>query len=228
MIVGGEDGYRSSKPRAYLAAALLATVGVVTIIAMVSTGSEIQLIKDLDNMTESAFMEAALENDKRQQVVNIVYLAVFIAAAAAFIVWAHRVSTNLHPLREAGDAYQEYSPVKAVVWWFVPIAWYWMPYRVMKEIWRRSHFQQVQPSSALLTLWWVFWCAGNLLSGISVWDLWGPPPTVEGILMADYRELFANTVLVMAVPLAICVVLATTSAQERKLRELSQEPSPRP
>ena len=93
-----------------------------------------------------------------------------IAAVVTFLIWQVRCSMNLQPL---GMGDQKYSPTVGVVWWFIPIANFILPYLVMGEIWRRSHpnarpgFEPGQPSvprSRILIPWWLAFGVTGIMS----------------------------------------------------------------
>ena len=57
----------------------------------------------------------------------LLYGITHFSVVISFLMWIHRASGNLASI---GVKNQKSGPVAAVVWWFVPIAWFWMPYSV--------------------------------------------------------------------------------------------------
>lgn len=85
------------------------------------------------------------------------------AFAVLFLYWVYRAARNLElkniPLR--------ITPVGAVVWWFVPIAFFWQPYRIVSQLWRASvHGADWAKARApkSLPVWWALFWVGLLLS----------------------------------------------------------------
>ena len=88
-------------------------------------------------------------------------LAIGLTTALLVLMWIFRAN---HNARQLGAAGMRFAPGWAVGWYFVPIAWFWMPYLAMREIWRAS----VNPSdwgavpvSPLLRWWWGLWIVGS-------------------------------------------------------------------
>ena len=117
--------------------------------------------------------------------------------------WVYRANYNA---RQLGAADMRFTPGWAVGWHFVPIAWFWMPYLAMREIWRAS----VSPSDwatvpvwPLLRWWWGLWLVGPW--GLDSVDL------VAGFRLdeAGRETLDAATDLVeymLDIPLALALV----------------------
>jgi len=89
-------------------------------------------------------------------------IAIYIATIA-LLVWVYRAYSNLSAFH-AGDL--KSSPVMAVVLWLIPIVNWFIPWRVMNEIWRASDPQcpidprrptawKTSESSPLVTFWWL-------------------------------------------------------------------------
>ena len=91
------------------------------------------------------------------------------------MVWVYRCNSNAHvlcqPAADGSKTYEEmtFSPAWAVGWFFVPIAWLWKPFQVVREIWQVSAdaptWRDVEVP-ALLRIWWglylVYELTGNL------------------------------------------------------------------
>lgn len=101
--------------------------------------------------------EAATGIGAMEIVQGVMGLPVQLATVVLVLNWIHRAN---HNVRQLGAADMRFTPGWAVGWYFVPIAWFWKPYQVMREIWRASRnpsFWREQPVSALLPWWWVLW-----------------------------------------------------------------------
>ena len=61
----------------------------------------------------------------------LLYSITLLSVVISFLMLINRASKNLASI---GVENQKLGPVAAVVWWFVPIASFWMPYRVVAEI----------------------------------------------------------------------------------------------
>ncbi len=99
----------------------------------------------------------------------------------------------------------------AIIWWFVPLLWYWRPYQVMQEIWAGSHSENHHPR--LLLLWWATWVIGGTL----YWFAYiSGENTLSQVYWGNLMTIGASGVNILAGVLAIATVWQTTSAQERK------------
>jgi S1-C subfamily serine protease len=90
--------------------------------------------------------------DQLQAALPVVSLLALIIAAIAFCVWIHRAYRNLPAI---GGHDLKFNPAQAVWWWFVPVANYWQPYRVVREIWQRSG--PAGTRTRLVVAWWILW-----------------------------------------------------------------------
>ncbi|AUX70364.1 hypothetical protein CHX26_13440 [Porphyrobacter sp. HT-58-2] len=99
--------------------------------------------------------------------VLLINFVIYIGAVIAVAMWIHRGHRNLH---EAGIPDLKFSPGWAVGWYFVPIAFLFMPFQAMRELWTVSHnssdsFSASAPGN--LGMWWAFWIIGNILGNVS-------------------------------------------------------------
>ena len=139
------------------------------------------------------------------------WIVVWVVTAVLLLLWIHRAN---HNARQLGAADMDFTPMRAVGWYFVPVAWFWKPYEVMKEIWRAS----VDPSdwrgasvSRLLRYWWVlwivwFWC-WEIVVGAGVLNEGGSEPLAMTLLAAYF-------VLVVA----LCLVLRAIIGEVHRLQ----------
>jgi hypothetical protein len=78
----------------------------------------------------------------------------FVAAAAVFLVWFHRVRGNAEVFFPGA---LEKSPGWAIGGWFVPVANLWFPRQIAGDVWRASERPGAPRSEVLLNLWWTLW-----------------------------------------------------------------------
>jgi len=94
-----------------------------------------------------------------------------VVLAVSFLRWLHRVAVQV---RAHGATGLRLSPDARVWWWFVPVAWFWMPYRAVRELWHAagtgSHGEEVRHAkgSPLLLAWWTLGVIAGLLAVTSV------------------------------------------------------------
>lgn len=75
------------------------------------------------------------------------------------LFWYFRSTKNVHSF----GAKTVTSPIMAVIWWFIPILFFWKPYNVTQQIWKASIPEVVltegiewvkTPSSKIIKQWW--------------------------------------------------------------------------
>lgn len=100
----------------------------------------------------------------------LLHLVALSVAALTFLAWLYRNTKNAGVLGHAPRT----TPVMAVVWWFVPIAHLFRPYRVLKELYWATDPDETDLSSdwirrrpALLPIWWAAWVVSLILDQIS-------------------------------------------------------------
>jgi hypothetical protein len=139
---------------------------VVAVIAIGSNFLEYQLLSDYQNGVYTSQELAVADgeaSDQRQQMVALVYLAVFIVSGFLILRWIHRSNYNA---RQLGAKEMAFTPGWSIGYYFIPILTLWKPYQAMKEIWKASHNPsdwQSEKTSSLLGSWWFLWIVTNML-----------------------------------------------------------------
>ena len=79
--------------------------------------------------------------------------------AISWVLWQYRAHANLRGL---GRGHLDHRPW-AIGWWFVPIANLWMPFKVVREVWKASEPAE-DPVAwigvrtwSVLGWWWAMW-----------------------------------------------------------------------
>ncbi|MFJ2594846.1 DUF4328 domain-containing protein [Streptomyces erythrochromogenes] len=111
--------------------------------------------------------EFAYISEERWQAVDTLFVRVdqlqmmtLLACAAVFITWFHRVRQRAGAL--APTAFRR-GPGWAIGGWFVPVACFWLPYRIASEAWTVG-LRGAKGPFWPLNLWWASF-AGSLLLG---------------------------------------------------------------
>lgn len=122
------------------------------------------------NFGLSASAAAELRDaDQLADAVSFVVIGVFLLTVVAFLLWRHRVQTNLvGPLQVRGV---DGTPGWAVGWWFVPFANLVKPKQLMDEAWLASDPDAPPHSVAwrgrapgLLSWWWAAWISSSVIA----------------------------------------------------------------
>jgi hypothetical protein len=112
--------------------------------------------------------------DKVYDITGIFILIVSILLNISLLFWYYRATKNIHSF----GAKEVTSPRMAVVWWLIPIAFLWKPYRVAQQIWKSSNPDikltngtewKNTSSSKIIKLWWFLTLAsifGSIVTGV--------------------------------------------------------------
>ena len=79
----------------------------------------------------------------------------------------------LGTITRLGASGLKYSPGWAVGWWFIPFAWWVMPFRTVRELWLASGPDagaadwKAQRLTPIIPVWWAFWIARWVLATVS-------------------------------------------------------------
>jgi hypothetical protein len=148
-------------------------------------------------------VSSALVVDGLTVIVGILQVVLGLAFVVTFLVWLHRLSTNLHAY---SGVRLEHSPGWAVGWFFVPVANLFKPYQVMKEVWRVSHGTRAV-GAAPVGWWWALYLASGFLGRLSStlstraasYGIEGTPIPTLAFLFSDLNDLALNIVLLLMV-----------------------------
>ncbi|MEW2067409.1 DUF4328 domain-containing protein [Streptomyces sp. NPDC007346] len=157
---------------------------------------------------------------------GVVQFMAFLATAVVFVIWFHRTSRNAEIFDPTALTLR---PGWSVGGWFVPVANFWLPYRVAAGSWRASapvgpEGARLPVSRAPLNLWWAVWVAAMLLDRIAA-RAWGraeePGEIVDGLALM----MAADALDVVSAVLAILFVRALTRMQVARAGHHAPQPA---
>jgi len=200
----------------------------LTVIFSISLLMEINLLSSMTKDISSVTDEEIEANDLRNLVIGIVSVPISIIALILFFIWYHKVYRNLPSL---GGKELKTSPKWSVIYFFIPILWFYKPYQTTKEIWKVSdptvtisdiNSRKQMKTPSLIKTWWAFW----IISGIIGWFYLRSlqysisADTLEGIRAFDTIDLVTNVPIIISDLLTFFLVKEITSRQEKKNREM--------
>lgn len=216
-FVKDEGSFRSLGTRANWTTVFLVIFALITLGAILITSSEIDILQRV-NEGQTVSEAEILSIREGLSGMSFIYWASLLISSIAFLFWIYTASKNLASLNMLN---QRFSPRWAIIWWFVPIMWFFRPYQVMKEIWNGSdpaHVSSSEPTSrstsySLLKWWWTTWIVSIFLVDFN----YGFEPIGQGARNQIWGSTFSIaglfSVLVCTV-LLIVIVRKTTSRQE--------------
>ncbi len=225
--------FASGHARARIVVWLLTALIVVNLIHI---GSEILQLNYLSRILthEIVTRDERLSNAYRILGVAFLYFVIYIPTVILFLMWVHRAYKNLPALKAQ---HLEFSPGWAVGYFFIPILNLFYPYRVMKEIWRKSDPEFEDPDhylspptgvSIIIPLWWGAWLASTFVDRIVFRLLLGERDPAKLFYLAQLG-IASSLLNIVSCVLAILVVREINARQEaRALRFLAPQTPPPP
>ncbi len=253
MVELVHEGLRPLEGRARWAVIALIVVIVTDVVAIGSDWLTINLMNDV--LDGRNFTPSRLENDDlRQGIAGLLWLAAYIGAAVFFIRWFHPAYSNLQAL--GGEL--RFKTGWAIGAWFVPILNLWRPKQIANDIWRgsdpsvRSAHLHVSKTAVtpLLGFWWGAWIIASFVGNVAGRGWWSSATAeeagteavlggIEPALGSDdaavelrgtaILDLVFSAVDIAAAILAILVVRLLTARQAKRHRisaALSDDPQP--
>jgi hypothetical protein len=208
-------GYRSPSTLSKLAVAGVAGVGLCeTLSGLVGIAQVLSPEARMESMEDSLWLMV-------QGLIALIQFPVYIFAVVTFLMWLHRIYTNLEPL---GSDQNAYTPGWAVGWWFLPFANLVKPYQVVKNAWIESD-PEMQADSFLagtgsmapgwIGLWWGAWIAANI--GANIQSIAMQSNSSRDVEAGGYVFIATGMVWLIAALLAIRIILSITERQEARL-----------
>jgi hypothetical protein len=197
-----------------------------TLISSASLMMEINLLSLLMSDENIVTDEEIDANDLQVGIISVITFVVSITALILFYVWYYKVYRNLPSL---GGKELKSSPRRAVIYFFIPILWFYKPYRSTVEIWKvsdpsipitdnDSRRQMMTPS--LIKVWWAFWIISGLIGNFYLRAL--PyimsADTLQEYIGLDYIDLYTNIPIVISDLLTFFLVREISTRLEKKTR----------
>lgn len=168
--------------------------------------------------------ELAVVLDSVYMNIGYVQLGLIILSMPIFLVWFGQAYTNLKELR-AND--RQYSTGWAIGGWFIPVANFFIPYNVAKEIWKASSPQAYDPDNSHawkkvtdhspVREWWIMFVVYGLVSRFFFIGS-GDDSSLTAGIAADF---FANLLFAALCPFTIKVVKGIQERQQQRLARIS-------
>lgn len=159
----GSPGYRSGRTRAKWSQGLFVLTALASISQVVVALNGIALAgRALDGDTPSAHeLDSFIRSEDGAQ---SFFILCAIGLAIAFIAWLSR-TVEIVPALGAGTPHD--SPRWAIAWWFIPGAFLWKPYTVVREAWDRLAMPPRISGGTLVIGWWLSWIGATILGWVA-------------------------------------------------------------
>ncbi len=211
MAVGSEIHFISTHKTARLLVVLLG-VGV--------------LITGIGVYADTLQLGASSEKSSDMQDIASILGMETLLATIVFFIWFHKVYRNLAAL---GAIDLEFPSKWVLIYFFVPILWFYKPFKAMIEIWKSSDpsvgvtDKRIRDGLAMprvLGIWWLFWVMSSVIGFRMLMQSFGEQTAAQ---VYSYTQLsFVEGILtVVAFCLTIFLVRKIDSRQEKKIRIIS-------
>lgn len=212
--------YRPLRGRAQVVVALLVVSGLISCFSILY---ELDLQALMDRLASgqpvgSAEMQTA---EDRIALIAGLWAAALVCTGIAFVAWFFRAYQNIERLG-ARDLRVKHG--WAIGSWFVPILNLFRPKQIMNDIWRASdpalpagdaRGWQHAAVPGLLDGWWAVFLIGGAASNVAG-RMIENAETIAARQSAGTVAMFADGGLILGAVLAVLVVRAVTSRQERR------------
>jgi hypothetical protein len=213
-------GYRSSATRAlvgmtFIAVAssaqalygLIDVAGIVILGDVASGGGSVESLELLGTWASLLSMATAFA---------------YLASAIAFLRWLSRAVDNVPPLTGLTP---RRSPRGAIGWWFVPIAYLFIPYQIVTDTSRRLDPDR-RPTGAIHIAWWLLFIAGLVQSQIAARLVTAAGADVQMIQFSMVVELMASLATAVSGILLILIIRRVERFSAARAAEIALRPLP--
>ncbi len=205
---------RPNGQRAKTAIVFLWITLALGIVSLVSQYFQYRMISDFLS-GEAVTPEMAAAGDNRQRLIGFGYIIIYAITAVMFLRWFRRAFYNMElkawPLR--------HTEFDTVLWWFIPIANWFKPYQVMRELYTRTelllseNIEDYRSSKTFYTLgcWWALWIL-HAFAG------YGSLAFIGKTKLPDLADQLIITMIgsVIGIPLALLAILIVQDYAEKE------------
>lgn len=175
----------------------------------------IRRIAERDRVFDELDREAT-ENDRRQMMIGIAGVVLYIVTAVLFLRSLSRANRNARALGATG---LKFTPGWCIGWFFIPIANLFKPYQGVKEIWQASgpgnRLWETNPVSPVVGWWWFFWLVSGFVGQID-FRLTMRAETLPELINASVVSLYAEAAGVPAALVALLMIRKLYAMQESR------------
>ena len=158
----------------------------------------------------------------------VVQIVVYIATIVVFLMWLYRAHENIAAFGVPKHQMQ-HSSGWAVGSFFIPIVSLFIPYRAIKEVWRKSipdyaaksMFAELDPP-VFFPLWWGFWITSNIIDQVYFRMSWRDDVPADASAMVG---TISGVLGIIAAALAIKVIREIQHQQVESSKLVAAQPA---
>lgn len=196
----------------------------ISVVGLISGALEHQLLIDFQQGrydSEDAARAAGEANDRRQMLIGVTQLIVFIASGVVILMWIYRANANARRLGALG---MKFTPGWSVGYYFIPFANLVMPYRALKEIWQASAAPAAwanEKTHGLFPLWWTLWILSGI-AGQAAMRMAMRAESLDALLGANMAALISD---ILSIPLALVFLVLVRRIAAMQARHQVPDPA---
>ena len=163
-------------------------------------------------------------NNLREKIIGLTYVIIFMISGIIFIHRFRRAYYNLHLVVDNLN----HSEGWAAGYWFVPIAYLYRPFQIMKQLYgetinylRKNNIDSNIPSIKPINWWWTLWIINEILGRI-IFQYVSRAETINELI---FSTKLGMVVCLIGLPLCIITVsvIKNYSFLEDKLIKIDRE-----
>jgi hypothetical protein len=218
--------YVSASGRGQWVVRMLALIAILAVVAVISNFLEIRLLSRIINREPVTFSEIE-SNDDRQAIVALIYLIALILTFILYAMWIYRAYRSLSALTTYGSE----RSAKWAVWGFIiPIMSLYVPYQIVREIWRETiprvnmHAKVGERvvTVPIIKWWWGMWLLWQSIDRLAA-RLSSRAETAEALRGAAWVSIVGSVAMAIAAVLALQVIRLIDEQEEMRFRQLLTE-----
>lgn len=188
---------------------LLLTVIVLEVVSGFSMFMQLNLFDQMSSgyfASQFEMTQAAVANDKRQQIIGSIYFLVFLLCVITFCLWIYSAVKNLEA---KGVKDLDYTAGWAVGWYFIPFANLWKPYLAMKQVWQAScspNAWKATKRGKILPWWWGSFLLSNMVANLVFKNSIQQNLSIEALMEMTRMHLGSSVLSAIATFIAYSIV----------------------
>lgn len=206
----------------------------LTIVDSISIMLEINLLSTIIQDVTLVTDEEIEANDLRTMIIAFPVIIVMFINMILFFIWYYKAYRNLPSL---GGNDLKSSPRRAIIYFFIPILWFYKPYRSTVEIWKVSdtsvhttddNSRRQMKTPSLIKIWWAFWILTTFIGNFYLRALpyTMSADTPSAILGLDVIDLITNIPFAISDILTFFLVKEIGFRQEKKSSLFKDDSTP--
>ena len=219
----------SYRPSNGLVTFLVFLLGANALLRLVGAGSaflDVEMLgkySSLDQVSGAEFVTSGV----RATLIELAAWCLLVLTSIVFCVWVVRAAKNARALGAQG---MSVSPGWCAGWFFVPIAFFFMPFKGVCEIYKASE-PSMNPANpegwkgvpvpGLLLAWWTLWVISLVVNNI--W--FSSNFSIDIQVLAAWKVVGGLTISMIGAFCAMGVVRSIHDRQQARMEILSQNPS---